>query len=224
MIDARRRSCAAFVAAGIVPLARSAAMRASATRTLSVVAMLATATHASDAAAATVAGVHFPDSVTITPEGPELVLNGAGERKILMLRIYAIALYLPVRASTLADAVASKGPKRMHMVMLRNEITAKQVHDHVIARIEDGTQPAEMAMMKSRLADLDRIIEAEHVINLGGSIMLDFVPGRGTLIRVNGGHKGEPIPGEDFYNALLRIWLGDKARSLTLRDQLLGRG
>jgi hypothetical protein len=174
--------------------------------------------------AATEAGVQFPESVTITPEGPALVLNGAGERKILMLRIYAIALYLPVRASTLDDAVGIKGPKRMHMVMLRNEITAKQVHDHVIARIEDGTQSSEMAVMKSRLADLEHIIEAERVINLGGSIMLDFVPSRGTLIRVNSVQKGDPIPGEDFYNALLRIWLGDRARSLTLRDQLLGRG
>jgi len=217
MIDGRRRSCAALVATGAVPLARIVAARSTVAAVLAALAPAAVE-------AADVAGVHFPDSVTITPEGPELVLNGAGERKILMLRIYAIALYLPARASTLADAVGIKGPKRMHMVMLRNEITAKQVHDHVIARIEDGTQPAEMAMMKSRLADLDRIIEAEHVINLGGSIMLDFVPGRGTLIRVNGGHKGEPIPGEDFYNALLRIWLGDKARSLTLRDQLLGRG
>jgi hypothetical protein len=217
MIDTRRRSCATFVATSIVPLARLAVMRAPVTATLA-------ALSPGPADAATVAGVHFPESVTITPEGPALVLNGAGERKILMLRIYAIALYLPVRASTLDDAVGIKGPKRMHMVMLRNEITAKQVHDHVIARIEDGTQPSEMAVMKSRLADLEHIIEAERVINLGGSIMLDFVPSRGTLIRVNSVQKGDPIPGEDFYNALLRIWLGDRARSLTLRDQLLGRG
>jgi chalcone isomerase-like protein len=174
--------------------------------------------------AATVGGVTFQDSVRITTDGPELILNGAGERRILLLRIYAIALYLPSPAHSLNDAIALKGPKRMHMVMLRNEITAKQVHDHVVARIEDGSQPAEMALMKTRLAELDRIIEAERVINLGGSIMLDFVPGKGTIIRVDGAQKGDPIPGEDFYDALLRIWLGDKAKSITLRDQLLGRG
>src|SRR5512144_965944 len=166
--------------------------------------------------AATVGGVTFQESVRITTDGPELILNGAGERRILLLRIYAIALYLPSPAHSLTEAIALKGPKRMHMVMLRNEITAKQVHDHVIARIEDGSQPAEMALMKTRLAELDRIIEAERVINLGGSIMLDFVPGKGTIIRVDGAQKGEPIPGEDFYDALLRIWLGDKAKSITL--------
>jgi len=178
----------------------------------------------SAAATTVVGGAVFPDTVTITPEGPELVLNGAGERKILLFKIYAIALYLPVHARTVSEVLALSGPKRMHMVMLRDHITAKQVHDHVVARMEDGSQAGEMALMKSRLDELDRIIDAERVINHNGTIILDYVPARGTIIRVNGAQKGDPIPGEDFYNALLRIWLGDRAKSLTLRDQLLGRG
>jgi hypothetical protein len=97
------------------------------------------------------------------------------------------------------------------------------VHDHVVARSEDGSQPSEMALMTARIDGLDRIIEAERVINQGGTIDLDYLPGVGTIIRVNGIAKGEPIPGEDFYKALLRIWLGDKAKSLHLRDQLLGK-
>jgi hypothetical protein len=176
------------------------------------------------ASEADINGTTFPDKVTLTADGPELILNGAGERRIMFFPVYAIALYLPVRTKSVTDAMAIKGPKRMHMVMLRNEITAKQVHDHLVARIEDGSQPAEMAVMKTRLDDLDRIIDAERVIRLGGSIILDYVPGQGTIIRVNGAKKGEPIPGEDFYNALLRIWLGDRAKSLALRDRLLGRG
>lgn len=215
-MSARRRFCASLVAASAERLiARWPARLA--------VAAAAGATGVA-ARAATVDGIVFPETISITPEGPALVLNGAGERRILMLRIYAIALYLPLHAATLAEAVAIKGPKRVHMVMLRNEITAKQVHDHVVARIEDGTQPSEMAVMKSRLAELDRIIEAERVINLGGTIMLDYVPARGTIVRVNGSQKADPLPGEEFYNALLRIWLGDQARSQTLRDQLLGHG
>ena len=42
-----------------------------------------------------------------------------------------------------------------------------------------------MALMKARLEDLERIIEAERVINAGGTISLDFIPGQGTIIRVN---------------------------------------
>ena len=165
----------------------------------------------------------FPHTLSLAPDGPELVLNGAGERRILFLNIYAIGLYLPRRARSLREVLAQDGPKRLHLVMLRDGVTAKQVHDHVIARLEDGSQPAEMALMKSRIDDLDRIITSERVINQGGTIDLDYVPGLGTIIRVNGIAKSDPIPGEDFYNALLRIWLGDKARSVLLRDQLLGK-
>ena len=175
------------------------------------------------AGALVIGNVMFPDTQSLAPEGPELVLNGAGERRILLLKIYAIGLYLPRRARTMREALTLDGPKRMHLVMLRNGITAKQVHDHVIARMEDGSQPSEMAVMKSRIDMLDRIIEAERVINQGGTIDLDYIPGTGTIIRINGVAKGEPIPGEDFYNALLRIWIGDHAKSLTLRDQLLGK-
>ena len=176
------------------------------------------------AGAADVGGAVLPDSVRLTPAGPDLVLNGAGVRRILLLRIYAVGLYLPARGKTIDEVMALKGPKRMLMVMLRNEVTARQVHEHVIHRIEDGTQPAEMAVMRSRIDDLDKIIQAEGVIKRGGTISLDYIPDQGTVIRVNGIVRGDPIPGEDFYNALLGIWLGERASSASLRDALLGRG
>jgi hypothetical protein len=178
----------------------------------------------STAGAADVGGTKLPDSVRLTPDGPELVLNGAGERQILLFRIYAIGLYLPVHGKTMNEILALKGPKRMLLVMLRKEITARQVHEHVSDRIADGSQPAEMAVMKTRLADLDNIIDSEGTIQRGGTISLDYMPDKGTVIRVNGIAKGNPIPGVDFYNALLRIWLGERARSASLRDALLGRG
>ena len=177
----------------------------------------------SAAGAVDVGGVLLPDSVRLTRDGPELVLNGAGVRRILLFRIYAIGLYLPARGKTMNEVLALKGPKRMLLVMLRNEITARQVHEHVIDRIEDGSQPEEMAVMKARLEDLDKIIQAEGVINRGGTISLDYIPDKGTVIRINGIAHGEPIPGEDFYNALLRLWLGERAKSASLRAALLGQ-
>jgi hypothetical protein len=174
------------------------------------------------AGAVEVGGVVLPDSARVTSGGPELVLNGAGERRILLFRIYAIGLYLPSRAKTMQEVLALNGPKRMLMVMLRNEITARQVHEHVIDRIEDGSQPEEMAVMKARMEDLDKIIQSERAIQRGGTISLDYIPDKGTVIRINGIARGEPIPGEDFYHALLKLWLGERARSASLRDALLG--
>jgi hypothetical protein len=40
---------------------------------------------------------------------------------------------------------------------------------------------------------------------------------------VSGEKKGEDIAGEDFYQAVLRIWLGDKPVQGDLKEGLLGK-
>jgi hypothetical protein len=57
----------------------------------------------------------------------------------------------------------------------------------------------------------------------GDVIALDWVPGTGTRILLNGEPRGKPITGEDFYRALLRIWLGDDPVSKDLKKALLGQ-
>ena len=46
--------------------------------------------------------------------------------------------------------------------------------------------------------------------------------GAATQLVVNGKPAGKPIAGEDFYRALLRIWLGDKPVQNDLKKSLLG--
>jgi hypothetical protein len=52
-------------------------------------------------------------------------------------------------------------------------------------------------------------------------ILIDYLPGSGTRITVNGAAKGT-IAGEDFNRALLRIWLGDNPADSDLKKGLLG--
>ena len=53
------------------------------------------------------------------------------------------------------------------------------------------------------------------------AITLDWT-GAGTQLLVQGKPAGRPIEGEDFYRALLRIWLGDKPVQDDLKKALLG--
>ena len=186
-----------------------------------IVAMSALAI-ASLALGADIGGVQFPDRVRVTPDSPELMLNGAGERWMLLFKIYAIGLYLPQRKSTMDDMLAMDGPKRLLLVMQR-DLTGRQVHDYLLQRIQDQNQASEMSVLKKQMDDLDRIIDAVGMIRTSGTIALDWVPGKGTVIRVNDVVRGAPIPGGDFYHALLRIWLSERAKSLPLRDALLGK-
>ena len=52
---------------------------------------------------------------------------------------------------------------------------------------------------------------------------MDFVPGEGTLFSFDGRAVGEPIEGDDFFAAILAIWLGPKPADAGLRDALLGQ-
>jgi len=53
------------------------------------------------------------------------------------------------------------------------------------------------------------------------SIALDWT-GSATQLSIDGKPTGRPIEGEDFYRALLRIWLGDKPVQEDLKRALLG--
>jgi hypothetical protein len=57
---------------------------------------------------------------------------------------------------------------------------------------------------------------------------LDWRPGvasgeGATRLTVNGKQIGADVPGEDFYCALLRIWLGEKPTDGALKAALLGQ-
>jgi len=47
------------------------------------------------------------------------------------------------------------------------------------------------------------------------------VPARWWFL--NGDAKGAAIPGEDFYRALLKVWLGERPASAALKRALLGQ-
>ena len=53
---------------------------------------------------------------------------------------------------------------------------------------------------------------------------LDWLPGNGLRLSVAGQVRGKLIEGEDFYRALLRVWLGEKPVQADLKQALLGKG
>lgn len=174
------------------------------------------------AGAAEVEGIKLDDRIYLTQGSPELVLNGAGvRRKFLLAKVYVTALYL-TQKKTSSDAVLSDpGPKRVAMHILQDEITAEQF----VAALHDGlatnNQPPELAPLERRIRELAVMMQQIGKINQGGTVLLDYLPGIGTRITVNGVTR-LTIPGEDFNRALLRIWLGDRPVDGRLKQTLLG--
>jgi hypothetical protein len=57
----------------------------------------------------------------------------------------------------------------------------------------------------------------------GESFGVDYIPGTGTVIFVNGAVvPGEPIKEPEFFNALLKIWIGKSPADNSLKTALMG--
>jgi hypothetical protein len=185
------------------------------------VAALLLALAALSASAAEIAGVTLPATEQLSASGPGLVLNGAGLRRKFIFKVYAIGLYLPQKATTAQEVLALAGAKRIDIRMLR-DVDAKEFTDALFEGLRANNDAAEMKAIEPRAQQLAAQMAAMKEAKEGMRITLDWVPGAGTRTTADGRPLGEAIAGEDFYRALLRIWLGPHAVQDDLKDALLG--
>ena len=170
------------------------------------------------AGAAEVAGVKLDDKAQV--ESRELVLNGAGLRKRVIFNVYVIGLYLPEKKSDAAAVLALPGPKRAAIHMLRN-VGADSFTEALIDGLRANTSEAEYKALEPRVNELAATMAQVGEAKKGMHLALDWT-GSATQLVVNGRPAGKPVTGEDFYRALLRIWLGDKPVQDDLKKSLLG--
>lgn len=165
-----------------------------------------------------VAGVRFPAQAQVA--GNPLVLNGAGLRRILLMKIYAVGLYLPARMQTPSAILGRDGPRSMRVSLLRDVSTDENV-DALLDGLVDNNSPAEMAAIQGEVAQFFRLLKKMHTVPEGTVIQMDYLPGEGTHLSVNGVRQGT-IPGSAFNRALLKIWLGEDPIQTGLKQALLG--
>ncbi len=170
---------------------------------------------------AEVSGVKFADS---TRSGAtDLVLNGAGLRSKFVFKVYALGLYLPAKKNVVADVLASAGPKRILIHMLR-DVDAAEFGAALEEGIKSNHTDAEVTALAPRLSLLTSLMKEIKEAKTGMVIQLDWIPGAGTQVTIENQPRGKPIPGEDFYRALLRIWLGENPVQADLKKAMLGQG
>jgi hypothetical protein len=166
------------------------------------------------------AGVKYPPTVNLA--GSALRLNGAGIRFRFVVRVYTAGLYLPQRASTPEAVLAQQGPKRLHVVMLR-EIDATELGKLFVRGMQDNSPREEFSKSIPGTLRMGEIFAAKKRMVPGENFSVDWVPGQGTTVLVNGRPQGEPVKEPEFFNALMRIWLGPNPADANLKEALLGQ-
>ncbi len=169
--------------------------------------------------AAEVAGIHFDAQAKVADS--TLTLNGAGLRSKFLFKVYALGLYLPHKTGDATQAIAQAGPKRLRLVALR-DVAADMFIEGLTKGIEKNHSSSQLVALKPRLGEFAATLKGIGELAKGSVITLDLMPGGLTRLSANGAPLGNDIQGEDFYQALLRIWLGGNPAQDSLKEGMLG--
>jgi len=167
-----------------------------------------------------VAGVKFDDQARLG--NSNVVANGAGLRKKAFFKVYAMALYLPEEHSEAEAVLGARGAKRIAISLLR-DLSAQQFVDALQEGVAENHSAAEMAALKDRLTHFSDAMLSIGEAKSGTIVLIDWLPESGTRLTVNGQPQGKDIAGDDFFKALLKIWLGNKPVQSDLKQALLGK-
>lgn len=167
-----------------------------------------------------VSGVKLDDPIDLA--GAKLQLNGAGIRYKAVFKVYVAGLYLGKRAVTPEEIYAMPGPKRLHITLLR-EIDSNELGKSFTTAFTENAPKTEMSKLIPGLIRMGQIFSDQKKLLAGESFSIDWIPGTGTVITVKGKVQGEPFKEIEFFNALMRIWVGPHPADFRLKDQLLGK-
>lgn len=165
------------------------------------------------------AGVKFETQLDLA--GQKLQLNGAGIRYKFIVKVYAAGLYLGSKASTPEAVLAAPGVKRIQIVALR-DIDGNDLGRLFTKGIEQNTTRQEFMKSINGVLKIAELFASKKELMKGESFSVDYVPGIGSTVMLNGKAQGEAIKEPEFFSALMHIWLGKSPADDQLKDALLG--
>ena len=158
---------------------------------------------------------------TVQVGGQTLNLNGVGLRRRAVFKVYVAGLYVSQKSTNAATLINDKGARRVSLRMLR-DVDAGSFIDSFNDGLKNNLTEAQLAALKPQMDALTATLKSIGEAKKGDAINFDYTPEAGTRISVNGQPRGDPIPGADFFSAVLRIWLGEKPADESLKKGMLG--
>jgi hypothetical protein len=163
-------------------------------------------------------GFRFDGSARVG--GVDLVLNGVGVRKRFFIPVYVAGLYVPQRSSDPETLLRQRGPRRMAMRFVR-EVEAELFMTSLNEGMRKNYGASQLAAWRPQIETLTTVISTMVLARRADNITWDFTEEGGRIMQ-NSVPRVPSIPGEDFYNAVLRVWLGEQPADAELKRGLLG--
>ena len=166
----------------------------------------------------TLAGVKLDDTLQVGTQ--TLKLNGAGIRYKVVFKVYVAAMYLPELKSTSAEVIALQGAKRISLTMMR-DLSSDDLGQRFMDGLKKNLDVSERSKLINSMITFGQMFATIPGLKKGDVITFDWIPGTGVVSSHNGKKLGDPIVDPNFYNGVLKIWLGEHPADETLKHQLL---
>lgn len=159
------------------------------------------------------------DETSLVANTP-LKLNGAGIRKVFF-KVYVAALYLTENKNTTESILALSGPKKITLTMLR-EVSSDSLAQAFMEGVNKNTEIAERTRLTDQFTKFGQMFSTVAEINKGDVISIESAPDVGCYVLINGKKIGDTFTDPGFFNALLKIWIGDNPVDNSLKAKLFG--
>lgn len=163
-----------------------------------------------------IAGIRLSDSFTLGDH--TLSLNGAGIRSKFVVKVYVGALYVTKTSHDAAALLASSDPASMQMHMLYKHVSAGKLVKGWTEGFKANLAEQDFNRLQASIEQFNSMFPS---LKEGDVVHMNFLPGRGTEVLVNGVSKGT-VAGDDFFTALLAVWIGQQPADDALKEGLLG--
>ena len=167
-----------------------------------------------------VAGIELEEVTRLSVENTELVLNGSAVRFEAQHAVYVGGLYLKEQTSSFEKIITDPNPKRFLLYCSTDQISSEKI----IAAWEQGFainySDQEVKKLQPMISEFNKAWQSG--LMAGDEVWVDFIPGQGTKITLNGSTVAE-IAGDEFYHAFLKTWLGPHPFNSKMKNALLGK-
>lgn len=162
---------------------------------------------------------NIPKTTVLEETGDVLTLRGIALHKRFFEDSYLGAFYSVNPLHDPQEALEDTGPKRMWFYLLRNSDNSKQGDFKIYwsDAIHDNNPPEIISREQINISQFISFFNTP--LKKGDIVVLDYIPNIGTKVIINGALRGT-IKGNEFYDLILKIWMGRQPPSEKFRKEL----
>jgi len=144
-----------------------------------------------------------------------MILLGTASKSFWMFTLVTVSLYVPNQnfKKNVLDDIPKRIEVHYHVNVPKQELDRQTINGIKRNYSDDA--------FKALMPKIDLIDSYYRDIKAGDWISVNYIPGIGSLVQIDGTTKGL-VPGSDFAKAFFAIWVGQNPVDTGVKYKLLG--